>query len=897
MYNIKDEIVKALRNDSKIRFREVKNELRDGRCPSCGHKELFVSLEEPWRVQCRRHNRCNYSESTRSLYPEIFENLSEKFPPSEQNPNVTADAYMQINRSFSPEIVSNMYHQAYRKTKSGTFAQTIRFPLWDNHYWERIIDAKNVRENEGKKAHISYNCKFQSKGWVPPLTEFKEKDKVFITEGIFKSLAFLHLRKKDVKTIASISCSNLPRDIINENKGKNITWILANDNDKAGINYARKYKKEIEAMGERCLIAFPEVGEDWDDVFRAGRLTDKYIEESIWRGYYILANSAKQKAFFYWARFRKKHHVFNYKNYTWSYKIDMKKLEKDEDFHELEKDISSEWSKFKYLMIGHYVDKFAHVTRFKEISICWPVFKYQEIDPLTEERTYTFEINYPAADKHLINTEGASLDSPSKFHTLLKRTTDGASFRGSIDDFEFLDKKWFPGGTPTKKVVSIPYVGYDADSSAYIFKDFAYHKGKYIPLNEDGYITTGKHHIKTRLKSIDVAGPNRNIYLDWVQDYFKAFHFNGMVLLSWWIGSFFAEQIREMHEKWPFLEMSGEPATGKSTQIEFLWRCVGRKRFEGYDPMKDSKVATARHFQQVSNLPMVIMESDRDKDIREKKQAFDIEMLKPLYNGRGIRSLGVAKKGADTDDIPFRGAVLLDQNATIDAKKETLQRIVHCHCTTLHHSALSLEKRNIIADLKINTVGGLLSHVISLENKFLSIYSSKYDELINKFHKKGKHINSRLLENHAQVAACSHILPLIFGSQNVSNEFCTDIEDFIFSRCEDRQQRLQSDHPLVEQFWEYYEDLNFHLDSSGNTYQTLNHADDETVIAINMSEFMNAISVNRLNPLNFADLKKLLPNCNNRKYKGTGIIKSKLSNSKRQSKRCWFFESVKKDKR
>ncbi|WP_215244505.1 hypothetical protein, partial [Escherichia coli] len=69
----------------------------------------------------------------------------------------------------------------------------------------------------------------------------------------------------------------------------------------------------------------------------------------------------------------------------------------------------------------------------------------------------------------------------------------------------------------------------------------------------------------------------------WLSSLWDAFGAKGYVVLAFWLGSFFAEQIRKTHKSYPFLEICGEPGSGKSTLIEFLWRLCGRADYEGFD--------------------------------------------------------------------------------------------------------------------------------------------------------------------------------------------------------------------------------------------------------------------------------------------------------------------------
>ena len=157
----------------------------------------------------------------------------------------------------------------------------------------------------------------------------------------------------------------------------------------------------------------------------------------------------------------------------------------------------------------------------------------------------------------------------------------------------------------------------------------------------------------------------------------------GLVCLVFWFGSLFAEQIRAEFSSFPFLEINGDPGTGKSTIIEFLWKLLGRDDYEGFDPSKATFAARTRAFMQVANMPVVLIESDRTQP-NSKTRQFDFDELKTAYNGRAIRSLGVYNRGNDIEEPPFRAAVVISQNAAVDGEPALLSRIMQCHFTQGH---------------------------------------------------------------------------------------------------------------------------------------------------------------------------------------------------------------------
>lgn len=212
------EIRYALEKDSGFDFKWNGNNLRFGICPNCGERECFINLDQPYHVSCGRLNNCGWNATIRELYPDIFDNLSRRYPATEENPNATADAYLVENRGFSIESIKGMYTQEnVKNARTGEFYPSIKVIINQTCYWQRIIDAEDVRKNGAKTKIVG---DYKDFGWIPPEMTFGSDDEVWITEGIFKSISLLHVGKK---SMTSLSASNLPRRVIGDHAGKNIT--------------------------------------------------------------------------------------------------------------------------------------------------------------------------------------------------------------------------------------------------------------------------------------------------------------------------------------------------------------------------------------------------------------------------------------------------------------------------------------------------------------------------------------------------------------------------------------------------------------------------------------------------------------------------------------------------
>lgn len=213
-----------------------------------------------------------------------------------------------------------------------------------------------------------------------------------------------------------------------------------------------------------------------------------------------------------------------------------------------------------------------------------------------------------------------------------------------------------------------------------------------------------------------------------------------------WLG----EGIKQ--KSFPFLEVVGEPGAGKSTLIEFLWKLCGRRDYEGFDPSKSSLAARARNFAQVSNLPVVLIEGDRGED-GAKVKGFDWNELKTAYNGRSTRARGVKNAGNETYEPPFRGSVVISQNAEVNASEAVLQRIVHLYFDRSGQSPDTFAAARALEQMAVEDVSGFLLSAILKEKDILRLFAERmplYQEMLTA-NPEVKH--QRLVKNHAQIMA------------------------------------------------------------------------------------------------------------------------------------------------
>lgn len=865
------EIVQSLLSDSRFQFKDKGGYLREGICPDCGKKELYVRKNQPWRVACGRENNCGSSWTTKELLPHLFENYIKRFPPTKENPKATADAYMMEDRGFKLPLCRKWYDQEGHRLKgSGEYVPTIRFYLDQERtrYWERLIGKTKA---DGQKAHVGGRRKqngslFRGDAWVPPGQVLEKGDKCFITEGIFHAIALIHAGQK---VAAAISSSNFPAHLIDEHKGKGIIWILALDGDHAGRKYMRRHRKKIIALEEKvevCLV--PDEKKDWDDLWQAGKLDDTFFEECFYQGSLFTASTVGEKVWRIFCRYpTRRRNVLEFKNALYSAMVDAKfSAELQED--EIALTSPEGLEKFR---ISCTVDLICNVS---------PHFLYMEKDELLDEQKYIFKINYKnGTASKIIAMDGSSLTGGDAFHKALLNNTNGGRYSGDNKDFAILTRRWLDN--KMLEVKSIPFIGYEKKSKAWIYHDNAFLCGQKIKLNGHGYFDLGQCGIKSSLHSL-VLKTDGEFNPGWLPNYIKAFHFQGLAVLAFWLGSLFAQQVREKHKTFPFLEFTGEPGAGKSTVLEFCWKLVGRDEYEGFDIVKSTPAGRRRAFTQVSNLPIVIIESDRDRGDKDKKpQQFDFDECKAFYNGRATGTLGVATRSNDVDEQLFQATLLISQNAEVDGSEPLLQRIVHCHVDKKHHGNGSRDIARWFERQTAATVGGFLEHALKNEKKILDTYFKAFADLETEFVEGGVK-NERIIKNHAQIAAFCHALPILFP--NMDNNILQDFTAYLGNRALIREERIAADHPMVEKFWETFHYIN----SEKSNKDGMNISPDDQQIAINLNHFRAQCLAYGQEVTDLTQLKKILPS--SKKYKFIEKNRATWNKAENKTVRCWIFK-------
>ena len=901
------DILNRLMDDKQLRFKDTKSQkyLRDGLCPQCGEDGLWVYRESPWSLICAKMKSCGAITDVRDYYKDLFENFTERHPATETDPNASARAFLEY-RGLNTGAMAGWYTQEQMRLKDGSTAQSIRFKISDDCYWARLINQDDIRRNNNKKAKIV--GPFKGECWAPPQQDINDRDTVWITEGIFKSCALSFLGKK---SISGLSANNLPINFIKRNAGRKITWVIALDNDHAGHRVSPDYKKQLQDLGERVLVAFPKGKDDWDEAYRKRRknkddewveyLCDGYFKQALWRGAFYTSATALEKAFWLYVKTDQKTMVIEHDHRIWRSVIRDKK-----------DDSAMEGYKGRYLNNSEVlyttatenpelcIQEFKSAYQTTAISNCLPRFLYAEINPQTDEKHYFFRVTFPGRKQPVLAGLSANdLDCPSNFKRALLSKVTGARFKGVQADLDSLHEDWFDSIDGPEEIRTIPFVGYDRHTGAYAFPEFGYFQGKMVNKNRDGYLAFGNLSLKSSLKTNEENFYHRGQDAfdgSWYQDLFYIFEYQGLAALAFWTASMFAEQIRQKQEGFTLLEISGDRETGKTTLTKFLWRLLGLNKYEGVDPLKMNERALARKFAQGGNIPLVLIEGDRNES--KRRSMFDYDWLKTTWEGGTIRGTGMKNHGLETNEDPFKGSVMVVQNMSIDGSDALLSRFVHLHMTAKGYNHEVEKAIHRLREWDIEKLASYRNRILRDEPALLKTYFEQYDNahkrIIERANRQQTKITPRVMANHAQILAWAHTLQPVFEGL-ITDLQLLHFETYLWDRCIERQRRLQSEHPMIQQFWDYFEKLNWKtVHEQGQPYnvEILNHLPGSGKIAVNLTDFDEACGEHKLQRLDITELKRLFPNSVSRRYLENKAIRSKQSQLNGRTRCCWIFEEV-----
>ena len=877
--DILNDVLKLLKDN--FRFRKTGGQwLQQGLCPDCGKWEVYARADAPWMIRCGRADRCGSEWHVKDRYPEIFDSWSNRFPATEENPTAAADAYLLHNRGFDLLGLRGAYTQEWWQDPATRHSTaTVRFPLPDGSWWERLIDQPGRFD---RKARFQYGRSSDGQCWTYPgrsIGAYAAAPEVWFTEGIFDAIAL----EQGAGIPAITVCQNnvYPEAFLAQlaetcgSRGRP-TLVFAFDVGKSGVHYTRKWvararKEGWEATAAQVRPDGEGVKLDWNDLLQRDRLKPEHIEEYRFNGDLTVAESATDKAGMLAVRHHLTSFPLTFDRRTYWAKVNQARVQ------ELLKDIDGQPSP------EQRAEATQAALEVKEIANCVFRVLYFQRDESIDESSYWLGIDFPEdRDTTKAGFSGPAIAAGAEFKKRLLTVAGGGQWLGAT--FQ-LDRILAPQLRRIKRVEAIPFTGYSIEHEAYILGDIAVKDGRVQTLNDDDYFELGKMAIKLRSpnRMLQLTYDPAKIGFDWLPYLWTAYRERGLVALAFWFGSFFAEQIRRAHESFCFLEMWGDPDTGKSTLVEFLWRLCGRANHEGIDPMRATPAGLARTLANVGNLPVVFMEGDRSNVTLPHSRAFDWEELKSLYNGRTTRTVGKKNNGLDTESSPFRGAIVIEQNDPVNASPAVRQRVCAMHFSADYFTAETKKAAERISSWSVEELSGFIVHAVRHERQVLERYAERFPAYHDELLAHPEIHTRRVARCHAQLLALLDAMATVVP---ISPPAFEATQAFIRQMAVERQLSLSEDHKVVQQFWEVFDFLE--SQEGENPDHPVNHSCKVDQIAINLNEFVER-AVNRRQQLaDYDELKKHLKTSKSRRFVDTKTVRSRAP--KRGTVHCWVFQ-------
>ncbi|EGM7724154.1 toprim domain-containing protein [Escherichia coli] len=882
--DIRKEIINRLIRD--YNFKEENNYLRYGVCPQCGKKELFTSLEKPYIVHCGRENKCGTDLLTKELYPDVFSSWSDRYISTKDEPYAAAAAYLQEARNIAVEPLKGVFTQErYQDKESGEQAATVRFTLADGVWWERIIDRPERFE---RKANFSGS--YKGLWWAYPGTDLSKAKEIWICEGVFDAIS---LNQNGIAAVSVMSAVNYPDKALEElakqcgdNPRPVIVWAL--DNGRAGERYAKKHAERSAEDGWRTAAALPGKNSnkrDWNDLHTAGKLRSHDVKRYRYYGDLLLAKSPRDKALIIFSFCERKEFHFTFDNRVFWFKLDIERYMKAVERAKNERNVDEDEARKIALKESGTV---------KEIANCNPAPLYYIRNNDTDEAWYYFRVTFPDGATVKNTFTSGQLTSASEFKKRLLHVAKGGIYTGTTAHLDALIKNDLPA---IKNVIGQDFIGYNKEIGAWLFNDIAVCNGKTYEINEEDYFeidgVNAKPLNKKPILQINYKKPGE-FTTSWVEDLWLAFGEKGIITLAFWLGSLFSEQIRQKNTSYPFLEITGEPGTGKTTLIDFCWRLCGRDNYEGVDPTKGSESGWKRTFGQVAGLPVVLIEADRG-DNAQKRGAFDFDNLKSLYNGGGIGVRGVKTNDNATYDPVFKGAVVIAQNATVNASSAIIERLVRVYTDKKRHSPDSRLAAKRLELYPVEQVSGFIHRAVSQERTIMETFMALSDSETTRLYSCENIRHQRIAKNHAQLIALVRALKCVI---DIPDEWldatCLELERM----AEEQAKAVMDDLPEVMAFWEAFDYLD------GITAYGVNHFGKgrQNEFAISIPQLEQVAAVHHVKIQTNPEMIKLLKAGRSRSLIGYKPVRSEVSRQanagrgiaearEKEVLKCWIFSN------
>lgn len=805
------EIKRLLLADS-TKARVVGEKINHINCPSCNKPEAYAYADQPNVIMCHRFNQCGVKTLTRDFYPHLFNTFEERFKPTKEAPNKTAEAFLQA-RGLDTKAFSFVQNSI---TEKGKTYPAIKIDF-DGVTFQRLIDYKGSNKNRLSP--------YQGKAFATK--SVKDAKEVFVVEGIFDALV---LEQSRIPAIATLSSVHNPKNCFIEG----VHYVLAFDNDNAGIKAVNKIKAYLKGQKLSFSVALPPKGKDWNDLLISGDLsTDrkgKTIRLSEWRGNLVLATNALDYFLTYCNEYPYSNTVFEFKQQTYKGTF---KLDDDNE------------------PIEHKTTRILDCT----LNIAYSI----EDASLQYESRISHIVNAESSREgvNTIRFKGADFIALNDFKSKLAQYR--LLFFGGGFDLTLLAEYLFK--KQPIKVRECQALGYDPISSCYVFTKFLYDKnGKHYTIDKDGYFH--RHKLKpfsgqdksiTNIGKVEVA--------TFVADLYHAYGDKGLLALGFWVSTAFSHIVFDEFGFFPFMSFYGDPHCGKSDLTTLLNRCFyidseGLTMSSG-----NTKKGELRSISQKSSMVTAMLEGRKDKT------RFDYDSILPLYNRNSLQVRAQTTNDNQVHDLKFTGTLAFVQNIEQFISKPAKERVVSIRFS---HEGLddTYQAWQHLKTYSIEQLAGVGHFILTNREYFEQNINQEISETADYFRHQGVGVD-RIAKNHAVVYSGAAVL-----MELVKPEIQDDFLKFTLESAMSKIETSRSELLLADHFMECIEGFNecqgVHI--------------DEDLLIIHMPTAIRATDESWNKTELLGQLKML-----------DGFRETKVTRvfDKTKPKECWHFKSEK----
>lgn len=735
------------------------------KCSQCDHTEAWAYSSSPFTINCNRQNQCGARIKTLSLFPEIIRRIEREFPPTKTDPHRPAREYLRsrgLNGSL--EGVQLRYFRNVRKTGSGA----AMFLVGVDEEGRRIFNGRlfNPPGGEGKTHNKGSTA---GRFWKHPAIQYDPKKKTYATEGIMDALSLIEIGQQ---AIAILSAGQDPAQLDLGELAHNL--VIALDNDCAGAGGLKRWK---ERYPKASAIAPPK-GQDWNDVLlRCGFAENAldYFEknqpELKFNANLLLAKNANQYASVYKDFRDHAPGLFEFEGcYWWSH---VKPASKKSP----EQLIVERVSNFT-LKVDHY-----------QLDSSIP-------DHPTNE--YHLKITSQKGQKTSCTVTGGELSAPSSLRSMLL-TRSRVLWEGEQKASLALCRRIVESEAPVVRQLQI--LGHDLRSDFFVFSDFAIGPGgEALELSKQGFVEASRREFlrpSTHLSIKPRIGAEPAKVFGLIQ---QAWPLNGPIAVSYVVSSWFVNKIKKDLGFFPFLEVIGDPQTGKTRLVRILnaMQCIDE---EGLPMTKlNTGKGEIRKLAQRSGLFIALLEGNKEERIR-----FDLESILPLYNhGNPLQIRALKTNSIETHATDFLSSLIFVQNRSLLKTRAQKERVISCPpFTTAQITKETTEAFNQLIRVPIRELGYFFVFIMMkrkfVQDSWLAEYEKALTELITAVP------DNRIAENHAVLLAFHNIITRLLNINLDLKDYIVRVASRKVEECSHQQATLA--HAFFEAISELDKDL------------------------------------------------------------------------------------------